>query len=92
MRKGLDVSIGAAKYALYRPACSDAASRTANPQGAREADQSSLPKKAVKRKGARVNDVHDIKRQQRGRGVDQPGSMEIQDAFSFEIRPDIENL
>ncbi|CAE6728734.1 hypothetical protein [Paraburkholderia aspalathi] len=92
VRKGLDVSIGAAKYALYRPACSDAASRTANPQGAREADQSSPPKKAVKRKGARVNDVHDIKRQQRGRGVDQPGSMEIQDTFSFELRPDIENL
>lgn len=91
-RKGLDVSIGAVKYALYRPASSDAASRTANPQGTREAEHLSRPKQAVKRKGARANDAHDIKRQQSGRGVSQPGSMEIQDVFSFEIRPDIENL
>ncbi|MFP3566657.1 hypothetical protein [Paraburkholderia sp. SIMBA_030] len=92
MHKGLDVSIGAAKYALYRPASSDAASRKANPQGTREAEHLSRPKQAAKRKGARVSDAHDIKRRQSGRGVNQPGSMEIQDAFSFEIRPDIENL
>jgi hypothetical protein len=91
-RKGLDVSIGAVKYALYRPASSDAVSRTASPQGMREAGQSSRPKQAVKRKGARVSDARDDTRQQRGRGVSQPGSMEIQDTFSFEIRPDIENL
>jgi hypothetical protein len=91
-RNGLDVSIGAVKYALYRPASSDAVSKTANPQGTREADQSSRPKQAVKRKGARVCDARDDTRQQRGRGVSQPGSMEIQDTFSFEIRPDIENL
>jgi hypothetical protein len=92
VRKGLDVSIGAAKYALYRPASSDAVSRTANPQGAREAEHFSRPKQAAKRKGACVSDAHEIKRQQSGRGANQPGSMEIQDAFSFEIRPDIENL
>ncbi|HEX7909161.1 MAG TPA: hypothetical protein VF534_13900 [Paraburkholderia sp.] len=92
VRKGLDVSIGAAKYALYRPASSNAVSRTANPQGTHEAGYLSRPKQAAKRKGARTSDAHDIKRQQSGRGVDQPGSMEIQDAFSFEIRPDIENL
>lgn len=92
VRKGLDVSIGAAKYALYRPACSDAASRTANPQGTREAGHLSRPQQAAKRKGARVSDAHEIKRQQSGKGVNQPGSMEIQDTFSFELRPDIENL
>jgi hypothetical protein len=91
-RKGLDVSIGAVKYALYRPEPSDAASRTANPQVTREANQSSRPKQAVKRKGTRVGKAHEDAQQQRGRGVNQPGSMEIQDAFSFEIRPDIENL
>ena len=89
-RKGLDVSVGAVKYALYRPASSDAVSRTANSQGTREPDQSSRPKQAAKRKGAR--DARDDTRQHRGMGVSQPGSMEIQDAFSFEIRPDIENL
>ena len=91
-RKGLDVSIGAVKYALYRPEPSDAASRSANPKAPREADQSSRPKQAAKQKGKRVDNAHDVARQQRGRGVNQPGSMEIQDAFSFEIRPDIENL
>ena len=91
-RKGLHVGIGAVKYALYRPASSDATSKMANPQGTREADQPSPPKKVVKRKGARVSDAHDIKRQQSGRGANQPGSMEIQDTFSFELRPDIENL
>lgn len=91
-RKGLDVSIGAVKYALYRPEPSDAASRTANPKAPREADQSSRPKQAAKQKGKRADNAHDIARQQRGRGGNQPGSMEIQDAFSFEIRPDIENL
>src|SRR5260370_25444299 len=91
-RKGLDVSIGAVKYALYRPASSDATSKATNPQGTREANQSSRLKEAVKRKGARVGNAHSDARQQRGRGVNQPGSMEIQDAFSFEIRPDIENL
>ena len=92
VRKGLDVSIGAAKYALYRPASSDAVSGTVNPQGTREAEHLARPKQAAKRKSARVSDSHDIKRQRSGRGVDQPGSMEIQDTFSFELRPDIENL
>ncbi|CAB3807956.1 hypothetical protein [Paraburkholderia caffeinilytica] len=91
-RKGIDVSIGAVKYALYRPEPSDAASRAANPQGTREAERFSRPKQVVKRKGKRVGNGHGDTRQQRGRGLDQPGSMEIQDAFSFEIRPDIENL
>ena len=91
-RKGLHVGIGAVKYALYRPASSDATSKTASPQGTRGAGQLSRPKQAVKRKGARVSDARDVKRQQSERGVNQPGSMEIRDAFSFEIRPDIENL
>jgi hypothetical protein len=91
-RKGLDVSIGAVKYALYRPASSDAAPKAANPHGTRGAEQSSSPKQPVKRKHARVGKAHGDARQQSGRGVNQPGSMEIQDAFSFEIRPDIENL
>jgi hypothetical protein len=47
VRKGLDMSIGAAKYALYRPASSDAA-RTANPQGTREAEHLSRPQQTVK--------------------------------------------
>jgi hypothetical protein len=91
-RNGLDVSIGALKYALYRPVPSNVVSNTANPQGKNEAGPSSRPKQTAKRKGARMGDARDDTRQQRGRGVSQPGSMEIQDAFSFEIRPDIENL
>jgi len=91
-RKGLDVSIGAVKYALYRPKPSDAVSRAANSNAPRETDQSPRPKQAAKRKGKCVDNTYDVARQQSGRGVNQPGTMEIQDAFSFEIRPDIENL
>lgn len=91
-RNGLDVSIGAVKYALYHPAPSDATSRMANLQGKSEAGLSSRSRHAAKRKGAPVSNAHDDTRQQRGRGASQPESMEIRDAFSFEIRPDIENL
>ncbi|TDN70802.1 hypothetical protein [Paraburkholderia sp. BL10I2N1] len=91
-RNGLDVSIGAVKYALYRPEPSGAASRSANPQGKNEAGPLTRQKRTVERKGTRAGDRHDDARQQRGREVSEPGSMEIQDRFSFEIRPDIENL
>jgi hypothetical protein len=49
-RKGLDVSIGAVKYALYRPEPSDAASRTANPKAPREADQCPVRSKLQSRR------------------------------------------
>jgi hypothetical protein len=51
-RNGLDVSVGAVKYALYRPTTSGATSKATNPKGTREAEQSSSPKHAVKRKAA----------------------------------------
>lgn len=87
-RKGLDVSVGAVKYALYHPAPPDANSEVTDPRGKSRGQPSSGRKKAEKRAG----DARDGTRQQRGRGLEQPGSMQIQDAFSFEIRPDIENL
>jgi hypothetical protein len=87
-RKGLDVSIGAVKYALYRPALPDANSEATGRRDRAGREPSPGRKKAAKRA---VN-AHDDTRQQGGRGVSQPGSMQIQDAFSFEIRPDIENL
>ncbi|WP_258187717.1 hypothetical protein [Trinickia symbiotica] len=87
-RKGIDVSIGAIKYALYRPAPADANSEVTDTRGKSRGQPPSGRKKAEKRAG----DARDDIRQQRERGVSQPGSMQIQDAFSFEIRPDIENL
>ncbi|WP_233217295.1 hypothetical protein [Trinickia dabaoshanensis] len=87
-RNGIDVSIGAVKYALYRPAPADANSEVADTRGKSPGQPPSGRKKAGKRAGNARDDV----RQQRERGVSQPGSMQIQDAFSFEIRPDIENL
>lgn len=87
-RKGIDVSIGAIKYALYRPAPSDENSEATDTRGRGRGQPPSGRKKAEKRAG----NVRDDTRQQRERGVSQPGSMQIQDAFSFEIRPDIENL
>ena len=88
-RKGIDVSIGAVKYALYRPAPADANSEVTDTRGKSRGQPSSGRKKAEQRAG---NARDDDARQQRERGVNQPGSMQIQDAFSFEIRPDIENL
>ncbi|USX04921.1 hypothetical protein [Paraburkholderia fungorum] len=87
-RKGIDVSIGAIKYALYRPAPADANSEVTDTRGKSSGQPPSGRKKVEKRAG----DARDDIRQQRERGVSQPGSMQIQDAFSFEIRPDIENL
>ncbi|TAL93116.1 MAG: hypothetical protein EPN73_22325 [Paraburkholderia sp.] len=87
-RKGIDVSVGAIKYALYRQAPADANSEVTNTRGRGSGQPPSARKKAEKRAG----NTRDDARQQRERGVNQPGSMQIQDAFSFEIRPDIENL
>ncbi|KWN76922.1 hypothetical protein [Burkholderia ubonensis] len=86
-RKGIDVSIGAIKYALYRPARADANSEVTDMRGRGRGQPPTGRKKVEKRAGAR-----DDARKKRERGVSQPGSMQIQDAFSFEIRPDIENL
>lgn len=91
-RKGLDVSIGAVKYALYRPESSDAAYRTDNSPGGSEGGSSTRPRKTARRKGAHVSNAHDAARHRTGKSVNQAGSMEIQDTFSFEIRPDIKNL
>ncbi|TAM85216.1 hypothetical protein EPN42_15750 [bacterium] len=87
-RKGIDVSVGAVKYALYRPAPADANSDVTDTRGRGRGQPQSSRKKAEKR----ASNARDDARQQRERGVNQPGSMQIQDAFSFEIRPDIENL
>ncbi|WP_315858218.1 hypothetical protein [Burkholderia cepacia] len=87
-RKGIDVSIGAIKYALYRPAPVDADPRATDTRRKSRGEPPSGRKKAEKRAGNACDET----RQQRERGASQPGSMQIQDAFSFEIRPDIENL
>ncbi|KWO42575.1 hypothetical protein WT97_02580 [Burkholderia sp. MSMB1459WGS] len=87
-RKGIDVTIGAIKYALYRPAPSDGNAEVTDTRGGGRGQQPVGRRKAGKRAG----NARDDARQQRERGVNQPGSMQIQDAFSFEIRPDIENL
>lgn len=87
-RKGIDVSIGAVKYALYRPAPADANSEETDTRGKSRGQPPSGRKKVERQAGNARSDA----RQPRERGANQPGSMQIQDAFSFEIRPDIENL
>ncbi|AIO35737.1 hypothetical protein DM39_4183 [Burkholderia cenocepacia] len=87
-RKGIDVSIGAVKYALYRPAPADVNSEITDTRGKSRGQPPSGRKKVERQAGNARSDA----RQQRERGANQPGSMQIQDAFSFEIRPDIENL
>ncbi|MEX3990811.1 hypothetical protein AB4Y35_08525 [Paraburkholderia sp. EG286A] len=87
-RNGLDVSIGAVKYALYRPVPAKTNSEATDRRGKNGGETSSGQKKPARR----ANNARDDGRQPRGRSVSQPGAMQIEDAFSFEIRPDIENL
>ncbi len=85
--RGLDVSIGAVKYALYHPA----ADANVDATGARRCSggQRSSDRKKPSRQAddARVNT-----RQQRVGGVNQPEPMQSMNAFSTTFRRDTENL
>ena len=86
--RGLDVSIGAVKYALYRPAATDAnvdATRSRRRSGGQQSSNRKKPSR-------QADDACVDTRQQRVGGVNQPASMQIQNAFSTTFRPDTENL
>lgn len=87
-RRGLDVTMGAVKYALYRPAAPYASSEASGPRS-RTGGQPPFGRK----KPIRQADNPSVNaRQQRGGDVNQPGSMQIQNALSTKFRPDTEDL
>ena len=87
-RRGLDVTMGAVKYALYRPSTPSANSEASGPRSRSGGQLPSGRKKPTSQAGnPSVNT-----RQQRGGDANQPGSMQIQNAFSTTFRPDTEDL
>lgn len=90
--KGVDFSVGSVKYALY-PLKKDKRARQVAKESARSnATPSSREKKIGKDDVPRAETVKENQKQDGGKLVSRPGSMVMRDAFSFEIRPDTENL
>jgi hypothetical protein len=90
--KGVDFSVGSVKYALY-PSKKDKPARQAGKELARSnAASSPREKKIGKDDVPRAETVRENQKQDGGKLVNRPGSMVMRDAFSFEIRPDTENL
>lgn len=85
--RGLDVSIGAVKYALYRPPAADANVGATGARRRSGGQQSSYRKEPSRQADAARVDT----RQQRVGDVNQPASMQIQNACSTTFRPDTEN-
>ncbi|MGF6936416.1 hypothetical protein OKW41_005578 [Paraburkholderia sp. UCT70] len=91
-KKGVDISVGSVKYALY-PSKKDKPARQSAKESARDnAAPSPRTKKVSKDDVPRAEAVRENQKQDAGEIVSRPGSMVMRDAFSFEIRPDTENL
>jgi hypothetical protein len=90
--KGVDFSVGSVKYALY-PSKKNRAARQAVKEAARgNAVPSSPAKKVNKGDVPRAEAAGKSQKQDGGKVVNKPGTMVMRDAYSFEIRPDTENL
>jgi hypothetical protein len=83
-RRGLDVTMGAVKYALYRPAAPDADSEATDSRRERGGQPSSGRMNPQSKRTARAS----IQGKKGEGGVNQPGSMQIQNVFSTKFRPD----
>ncbi|MEM5295538.1 hypothetical protein VSR82_14480 [Burkholderia sp. JPY481] len=91
-RKGVDFSVGSVKYALY-PLKKDRPVRQAAKESARgNAAPSPRAKRVSKDDVPRAEAFRENEKQDGGKMGSSPGSMVMRDAFSFEIRPDTENL
>ncbi|MEX3816197.1 hypothetical protein AB3X96_39235 [Paraburkholderia sp. BR13439] len=91
-KKGVDFSVGSVKYALYPSKKDKPARHSAKESAPDNAAPSPRTKKASKDDVPRAEAVRENQKQDGGEIVSRPGSMVMRDAFSFEIRPDTENL
>ncbi len=90
--KGVDFSVGSVKYALY-PSKKSRPVRQAVKESARGNAAPSLRAKKVSPGNVpRAEAVGKSQKQDGGKVVNKPGTMVMRDAYSFEIRPDTENL
>ncbi|HDR9485921.1 TPA: hypothetical protein QDC20_003383 [Burkholderia aenigmatica] len=89
--EGVDISASTLRYAMRRVAKDQKAGRAerAVPAGQPTA---SLQVRKPKRAKSSVDHVENRDRQDNRRATTKPGSMVIQDAFSFTVAPDTENL
>jgi cysteinyl-tRNA synthetase len=89
--KGVDFSVGSVKYALY-PSKKSRSVRQVVKESARGNAAPSSPAKKSKGDVTRSEAVGKSQKQDGGKVVNKPGTMVMRDAYSFEIRPDTENL
>ncbi|HDR9172969.1 TPA: hypothetical protein QDB23_000146 [Burkholderia vietnamiensis] len=90
--EGVDISASTLRYAMRRVAKDHKAGRV---ERAALSGQVGIAPRINKPKQTRpptVDHVERRDRQDKGRATSKPGAMVIQDAFSFEIVPDTENL
>ncbi|MBE2966594.1 hypothetical protein IMT09_00490 [Burkholderia cepacia] len=90
--EGVDISASTLRYAMQRVTRNPKAGRVerATPPG--QATASPRIKKPKQTRPPTVDQVENRDRTDSRRAMTKPGGMVIQDAFSFEIAPDTENL
>jgi|GEM_PF-1873571 len=91
-KKGVDFSVGSVKYALYPPKKDKPARQGAKESARSNAAPSPRAMKPAKDDVPRAEVIREDQKQDGGKPVSRSGSMVMRDAFSFEIRPDTENL
>jgi hypothetical protein len=90
--KGVDFSVGSVKYALYPSKKSRPTRQAVRASTRGNAAPPSPAKKVNKGDVPHAEAVGKSQKQDGGKVVNKPGTMVMRDAYSFEIRPDTENL
>ncbi|KVG60125.1 hypothetical protein [Burkholderia territorii] len=90
--EGIDISVSTLRYAMQRTAKDHRAEPPAKTGPVARTTASPRIGKSKQMRPSRANHAENQGRQGGGTAATQPGTMVIQDAFSFEIAPDTENL
>ncbi|TES81906.1 hypothetical protein E2P84_05410 [Burkholderia cepacia] len=92
-QEGIAISASTLRYAMQRVTNDRKVEPAGKPVPTAQATASPRAKKPKQTAGlSNVDHVGNRDRQGKGRATTKPGTMVIQDAFSFEITPDTENL
>jgi hypothetical protein len=91
-KEGVDISASTLRYAMQRVAKDHKAGRVERATAPGQATASPRIKKPKQTKPPTVDQIENRDRKGSRRTTTKPGAMVIQDAFSFEIAPDTENL
>ncbi|MGU4698805.1 hypothetical protein K6L09_19245 [Burkholderia cepacia] len=90
--EGVDISASTLRYAMRRVTKDHKAGRVKRAAPPEQDGASLRVRKSKRAKSPSVDHVESRDRQDNGRATTKPGAMVIQDAFSFAIAPDTENL